>query len=290
LYRKMKLNLRAISAALLLTASTTAFAQFNESFEPVQGGLSTRDALKQQNWLFKDMDAESFGAITGAQSFITGVEYTPTQLTGLATPFLTFSNSEDLAFNYKLSRSGMSPARRWFVVNAVDTFGVVTQIDSVEMDIERADVITYAKNITGMSGVYSIYINFKGNGYSPRYMIDDISFTGQDAGLSYSAFTPVAPTQVVLGLNDAKRDITEMTIFPNPVNNEVNVDVALESSLNGKVEIYNCIGATVIAQPAMFNSGSNRVSLDVSSLAPGNYMLAVKTDNGVVSKKFTRVP
>jgi hypothetical protein len=286
----MKLNLRAISAALLLTASTTAFAQFNESFEPVQGGLSTRDALKQQNWLFKDMDAESFGAITGAQSFITGVEYTPTQLTGLATPFLTFSNSEDLAFNYKLSRSGMSPARRWLVVNAVDTFGVVTQIDSVEMDIERADVITYAKNITGMSGVYSIYINFKGNGYSPRYMIDDISFTGQDAGLSYSAFTPVAPNQVVLGLNDAKKDITEMTIFPNPVNNEVNVDVALESSLNGKVEIYNSIGATVIAQPAMFNSGSNRVSLDVSSLAPGNYMLAVKTDNGVVSKKFTRVP
>lgn len=286
----MKLNLRAISAALLLTASTTAFAQFNESFEPVQGGLSTRDALKQQNWLFKDMDAESFGAISGAQSFITGVEYTPTQLTGLATPFLTFSNSEDLAFNYKLSRSGMSPARRWLVVNAVDTFGVVTQIDSVEMDIEQADVITYAKNITGMSGVYSIYINFKGNGYSPRYMIDDISFTGQDAGLSYSAFTPNAPGHVVMGLNDAQKDITEMTIFPNPVNNEVNVDVALESSLNGKVEIYNSIGATVIAQPAMFNSGSNRISLDVSSLAPGNYMLAVKTDNGVVSKKFTRVP
>lgn len=288
----MKLNLRAISAALLLTASTTAFAQLNESFEPVQGGVSTREALKQQNWLFKDMDSETFEAISGDQSFITGITYTPDQLTGLATPFLSFGNFERLDFKYKLNRGGMAPCRRWMVVNIADTLGNVTQIDSVEMDVSSAGVVTYTKDFLGMNGVYCIYINFRGNGYSPRYMIDDMGFTGADAGIGYAGFTPQSGGHVIMGINDndAKKDITEMSLFPNPANNEVNVEVALESGKNGNIEVYNAIGAKVIAQPAMFNTGDNRVSLDVSSLAPGNYMLAVKTDSGMVSKKFTRVP
>ncbi len=288
----MKLNLRNIAAAIMIAATSPAFAQLSESFEPVQGGLSTRDALLQQNWLLPDMDVnvEGTSPITGSQSLGTGPSYKPDQNTGVATPYLVFSNSEVLEFKYNLHRPAMPGDRRWFLVYLADTAGAgILLIDSFEVDAQSTAVNTYTLPINNYSGVYAIYVNFRGDGSNSKFVMDDLSFTGSNANVPYAPHLEVeAPAAT--GIRNYDKDNSSINVFPNPANDQLNVKIASNANQEGSIEIYNINGAKLISQPAMFNSGNNTISLNTSLLTAGNYFLTVKTEEGMFAKRFTRIP
>lgn len=285
----MKLKLRNIAAAIMIAATSPAFAQLSESFEPVQGGLSTRDALIQQNWLLPDMDVnvEGTSPITGAQSLASGPSYKPDQGTGVVTPYLSFSNSETFEFKFNLHRPAMPGDRRWFLVYVGDTLGVPTLIDSVEVNAQSTAVNTYTLPINNYEGVYCIYVNFRGNGSNSKFVMDDLSFTGSNANMPYA---PHFEVQGTTGIRNYDKDNSSINVFPNPANDQVNVKIASNKNQEGSVEIYNISGAKLLSQPAMFTNGSNTINLNTSSLSPGNYFLTVKTEEGMFAKRFTRMP
>lgn len=285
----MKLNLRNITAAILIAASSSAFAQFSESFEPVVGGLSTRDALLQQNWLLPDMDINVEGTmpISGSQSLGSGPSYKPDQNTGVVTPYLIFSNNETFEFKYSLHRAAVPGDRRWFLVYLGDTLGNATLIDSVEADAQSTLVKSYSLPISGYTGTYCIYVNFRGNGSNSKFVMDDLTFTGSNANVPYA---PHFDAQAATGIRNYDKENSSINIFPNPANNQLNVKIASGKNQEGSIEVYNINGAKILSQPAMFNNGNNTISLNTSSLSAGNYFLTVKTEEGMFAKRFTRIP
>ncbi|MCW5909111.1 MAG: T9SS type A sorting domain-containing protein [Chitinophagales bacterium] len=286
----MKLNLRAISTALLIAATTTGFAQFTEDFEGGQG-QSTKEMLKQQNWAFSDMNVETYSPISGHQSFITGLEYSADQVTGLATPFLTFNGKETLKFSYKLHRSGSLPCRRWFLVNVVNTQGVLTQIDSVEMEITDASVNIYSAEIENLTGPHSIYINFRGNGYSPQYIVDDIYFSGDDAGIGYPVYEAMSSPFVIAGLESAEQAPTNaLKMTPNPAKSDVNLFILSNKPQAATVEVANMNGAILMTIPTQLIRGTTTVTFSVANLIPGTYVVTVKTDSWKSAARLSRVP
>jgi len=267
-----------------------AFAQFTEDFEPVVGQTgSTRDKLISQNWILPDMDINVEGTtpINGQQSLGSGPTYKPTQSTGIVTPYLTFGNSENLEFNYNIHRAVMSVCRRWFLVSLIDNSNNVTLIDSVEVDGTSTSVVHYNKAINGYTGTYSIYINFRGDGCNGKFVVDDFRFSGNNANIGSPAHLGAQGT--AMGINDETANKNDISLYPNPAFNNVNVNVAVTNSQKGEIEITNISGAKLQAEQVQLNNGENTIAMNISNLPSGTYYLTVKTEEGTFTKRFSRI-
>ena len=77
--------------------------------------------------------------------------------------------------------------------------------------------------------------------------------------------------QVTVVLDNEKFDRTKLNYYPNPTNNVLNIEYI--SNIES-VEIYNTIGQLVSVQE--FNS--NQVTVDMSKLSSGTYMLKLQID------------
>ena len=76
----------------------------------------------------------------------------------------------------------------------------------------------------------------------------------------------------------------ELTIYPNPAHNEINIETVEHSIC--KVEILDMLGKVVYSYD---NSGANSLTLPVSQLDNAMYLMRLTTDkNEVVYKKFTK--
>jgi hypothetical protein len=73
-----------------------------------------------------------------------------------------------------------------------------------------------------------------------------------------------------------------MEIYPNPVSAELNIKTTGE--IISRVTIIDVLGQIVYHQAL----ASSALSIDVSSFAPGIYVLEAETTSGIMTRKFIR--
>lgn len=95
-------------------------------------------------------------------------------------------------------------------------------------------------------------------------------------------------TPVIIGVNEQINPVTELSsVYPNPVNNRMNVDVNLsKAAKNAKVEVHNIAGQLVYNETNSLYTGFNKVSIDASSLNKGVYFFTLTIDGYKETKKF----
>lgn len=94
------------------------------------------------------------------------------------------------------------------------------------------------------------------------------NWTNKDATASYS---------LNCSLSIDKFETEKFKVYPNPVENVLNIELEDETSVN-KVNIYNCLGKLV--------SSTNYLKIDTSHLLNGLYVLELETEQGKFSKKI----
>jgi len=82
--------------------------------------------------------------------------------------------------------------------------------------------------------------------------------------------------------------LAELQVYPNPVQDKLNV--SLESAANGKLsaEIFNLQGQLVSKEVFVLSPGKNLVQLEVQDLATGLYQLRLQTSNGLETVRFVK--
>ena len=75
---------------------------------------------------------------------------------------------------------------------------------------------------------------------------------------------------------------TDLMIWPVPAADILNVETASSHASSGKILINDLDGRQILSQPVVLNSGENKLRLDVSSLAPGIYVLKLETSGSQV--------
>src|SRR5690606_16927170 len=88
-------------------------------------------------------------------------------------------------------------------------------------------------------------------------------FVTQTVGDCTSEATEVVST-VTLSLSEF--DTTQLKVYPNPTNTELNISYT--DTIN-QVEVYNLLGQKIMTE----SFDANRISLDVSNLTNGSYIL-----------------
>ena len=87
-------------------------------------------------------------------------------------------------------------------------------------------------------------------------------------------------------VNDRTNKPTELSIAPNPANNQINIVL---SKFEGKatIYIYNTLGQKVAEQPINVIGGAS-VSMDISSLVPGVYLVTAENTSGKATSRLIK--
>ncbi|MDO3626985.1 S8 family serine peptidase [Mucilaginibacter sp. BT774] len=90
---------------------------------------------------------------------------------------------------------------------------------------------------------------------------------------------------VILPANPGENDIG-LTVFPNPANTQINVLFAANSAVNVNLSLVNIIGENEYTDKVVLNGGNFSTLIDVSKLAPGNYVLRLLYNYKLYTRKI----
>ncbi len=91
-----------------------------------------------------------------------------------------------------------------------------------------------------------------------------------------------AACELVNDISSINKDF-EYTIYPNPANDELNIDAPFKNKTSGTLSVFNIIGHSLYQYN--FNEDSIDHQIDVSAYSPGVYMLEIRTDTGRIVEK-----
>lgn len=128
--------------------------------------------------------------------------------------------------------------------------------------------------ISEIDVVNRFYINQDAVSNTPSIDIDEVRI-----GLTWASVTPKS---IATGTDDVLSDKTTATIYPNPVNDLLKVEV--KSADISFIEIYNLSGSRVITKK--IDQGTTNI--DVSSLPKGVYTVSFKGVGVTYNKKFIK--
>ncbi|MDX5426926.1 MAG: T9SS type A sorting domain-containing protein, partial [Bacteroidota bacterium] len=82
-------------------------------------------------------------------------------------------------------------------------------------------------------------------------------------------------TRIQLSVEENTANVA-LKAFPNPANDKLNVQIDLANRSNLRIEMTNLLGQSVFSKDlGQLEDGTNVETIDVSSLAPGIYLLNV---------------
>lgn len=151
---------------------------------------------------------------------------------------------------------------------------------------------TYTEEVTlPATGCYEFYIiddwgdGITGSAYVIRSdnnfpLVTGSGFSGVQASHRINAVTSV-------GVEDVVKE-QSFNAFPNPVQNELNLQFNLLESSEIHVVVYDVLGQAVKSIPAAtYGTGINNLQINTADLSNGIYVVTLKTDEGDLSKRVT---
>lgn len=86
-------------------------------------------------------------------------------------------------------------------------------------------------------------------------------------------------------INQMIKGETDFSVYPNPANNQLNVELINNSNLNSEIRIYNKLGQIVLSSKTKI---FRTINLNISNLNTGVYIIEIRTDNVSKTKKFIK--
>ncbi len=90
----------------------------------------------------------------------------------------------------------------------------------------------------------------------------------------------------VIGVFELPVGVNALKLYPNPVQNTLNILIDVQKNSPARFSIKNTNGQQVFIQSTQLNSGENLHSISVDHLAKGFYLLELTTNDGFISKPF----
>jgi hypothetical protein len=89
------------------------------------------------------------------------------------------------------------------------------------------------------------------------------------------------------GVNDLPAGVKEVSVFPNPATDAVNVSLILDDHRTADIKILSLDGKTVAQIGARSISAGQSIALfELPALAPGMYLVQINLGSGVVNRKL----
>ena len=98
---------------------------------------------------------------------------------------------------------------------------------------------------------------------------------------------PMTKSISLIGYSTPEWHIASFELFPNPTDGKVNLVVGETVQGKAVVEVYNLLGERMMAQNLGHLQQGETITLDLSHLVSGLYIVKLSTENGSCSKKVS---
>jgi hypothetical protein len=78
----------------------------------------------------------------------------------------------------------------------------------------------------------------------------------------------------------------ELSVYPNPANQQATLSFNSTTTSAATIEVYSVLGEKMISMSTEVVNGANKVVIDFSNLAAGQYIARVSMDATVLNVKF----
>jgi len=98
----------------------------------------------------------------------------------------------------------------------------------------------------------------------------------------------VKTSQAISSVSSAEGTIENITVYPNPVVDELRITFRSSHRSQAMFSIFNNIGKQVYTQESTVDPGNNIISIDIrsKSIEPGVYFVQVKSENQTFTRKL----
>jgi len=149
---------------------------------------------------------------------------------------------------------------------------------------------------TASSGVsIGLPITVSNNTFVPLHQLDEVNHWYLSANLNFDNVNVnwptnvcVAPKQptIVTSMAEMASSIEASMLYPNPAANVAQLSIGLKNGSNVEVSVMNTMGQVVRTVRHTGRAGENTISIDLSNIATGVYMVNIKVDDTMGTKKL----
>ncbi len=127
-------------------------------------------------------------------------------------------------------------------------------------------------NATGATGLRTAYASADNSPY-PGYSYYRLKIINRDGHVSTSSVIKIATEEKGLAL---------ISLFPNPVKNNIQVELFSNKLQKVTLNISDAIGQTLVHESVSLNKGLNKKEIVLTKLVAGIYTLSCKDEQGIV--------
>ncbi|HRP90674.1 MAG TPA: T9SS type A sorting domain-containing protein [Edaphocola sp.] len=150
-------------------------------------------------------------------------------------------------------------------------------------------------DLANMPSTGSSYLPTPGDNSTWRYNAADISNVPDGAYLAFRATSGYGNNMFIdnialrtgVSVNELV-DAKNLNIFPNPIQNELNVNINMKQAGKVVFSVVNTLGQEVKTITKDLTAGNQVIRMDAATLATGMYILNIKTDSGNTQQKFIK--
>ncbi len=96
-------------------------------------------------------------------------------------------------------------------------------------------------------------------------------------------------TDWTVGTNNLPTDLERLNVYPNPFDESIQLVIDAINSQNIGIEIFDLSGKLIISeQNQIVNRGTNTLMINTNKLLSGMYILKVRTEKGLVTKRIIK--
>lgn len=89
-----------------------------------------------------------------------------------------------------------------------------------------------------------------------------------------------------VGIKSTAKQISAVSIVPNPASDNAVLHVQSGVTMNGKVLVYNSLGAVVLEKNVSLAEGNNAIALPTAALPAGVYFCNLSAELGTITKRI----
>jgi hypothetical protein len=236
---------------------------------------------------YSNNKSEILGIIDPGQGF--NYYYTNPR-TQVETP-LTFSSSysDDYFRDDDLGFPGVTSTEEGTISTIIDGYGTLITPQGTFNDVLRFTETTESTVTTTLEGQDPTTQSFTGTTvgfFKAGFSFSLLSFTTFEFA-GQTSNTAVYFGGQTTGVNDLPAGVNEVSVFPNPATETVNIQLSLQTGKTADIKIISLDGKTVAQIGARSISAGNVTELfNLPKLAPGMYMIQINLGTGVVNRKL----
>jgi hypothetical protein len=168
-------------------------------------------------------------------------------------------------------------------------FPNVVSAEVVSFDIQGNSVIAVWELIDDLNASTYITVTYPLNDVATQgiYILNLYINCGSFKSISFYSSQIIVTDGDLTAIADNKLN-TMISLYPNPVVDELNIELNTEKSDNITMDIYNYSGQIVYSEKSKLSSGSNSIKLDASQFSAGMYIVKISGSNVYETMRFVK--